>query len=120
MIIKDSQHLLPRSIPDEADLADMVLDVPPHGIPLHPKSIDRLLKTARLGQQLLLFQPKLPVTSDLGLSPYPILASLYPQQLSETLAPFLQELATRSPNPKTLPSLFTVIVAEGRRNHSVI
>ncbi len=109
MIIKDSQNLLPLAIPDQEGFAGMVLEIPPHGIPLHSKSIERLLEAVRSGQEIVLFQPKLPVTSELGLSPYPILAYMYPETLSQKLAPFFQELATRSPNPNNLPPKFTVI-----------
>ena len=108
MIIKDSQSLLNlAAIPEEAELAEMVLEIPPYGIPLHPKSIDRLLENARSGKQVLLFQPKLPVTSELGLPPYPILAYLYPQAFSEKLKPFFQGLAKRNLN--SLPPAFKVI-----------
>lgn len=109
MLIKDPQNLLPPTVADRADLSEMVLEIPPCDIPLHAKSIDRLLATAASRQQILLFQPKLPVTSELGLSSYPILAYLYPQALSQALAPFFQELAKRPPKPNTLPSGFIVI-----------
>ena len=109
MIIKDAQNLLPLAIPDQAELAEMVLEIPPHGIPLHSKSIERLLETARSGHEIILFQPKLPVTSELGLPPYPILAYLYPETLSRTLAPFFRELTTRSPNLNNLPPRFRLI-----------
>ena len=60
----------------------MVLEVPPHGIPLHPKSIDRILATVRSGNRAIAFRPILPVASELGLPSYPPLAYLYPQELS--------------------------------------
>ncbi|MBP0017713.1 MAG: radical SAM protein [Cyanobacteria bacterium SBLK] len=109
MLVKDSQKLLPHAIPEIEALAGMVLEIPPHGISLHPKSIDLLFETARSGKPILLFQPHLPVTSELGLSPYPVLAYLYPQTLASQLEPFFQELARRSHDTKNLPSAFTLI-----------
>ena len=89
MIIKDPQNLLDlNAIPDRECLSGMILEIPSHGVPIHPTSINRFLEEAKVGQQLLMLQPKLPVSSQLGLPPYPILAYLYPQSLSQKLIPF--------------------------------
>ncbi|MBR8833308.1 MAG: radical SAM protein [Stigonema ocellatum SAG 48.90 = DSM 106950] len=82
MIIKDTQKLLPTQIQENLAMPDLVLEVPPHGIPLHSKSIERLLATVEAGKKVLSFRPTLPVASELGLPSYPILAYLYPQELS--------------------------------------
>lgn len=109
MIIKDFKNCLPLAISDREELSGMVLEIPPWGIPLHPKSISRLIEAGRESQEILLFQPKLPVTSELGLPSYPILAYLYPQTLSQQLEPFFQKLAKRTRDTHDLPSAFTVI-----------
>lgn len=98
MIIKDPQNLLELgSIPDTECLPGMVLEIPSHGIPIFPTSIKRLLEESRSGEKLLLLQPKLPTSSQLGMPPYPVLAYLYPQNLAHELASYFQ-------NPPILPS----------------
>ncbi|WP_449418797.1 radical SAM/SPASM domain-containing protein [Phormidium nigroviride] len=82
MIIKDPQNLLPTQIQDKLEMPDMVLEIPPHGIPLDLKSIERLLAAIQSGEQAVAFKPTLPIASELGLPPYPTLAYLYPQEFS--------------------------------------
>ncbi len=110
MIIKDPQNLLDlNAIPDRECLSGMILEIPSHGVPIHPTSINRFLEEAKVGQQLLMLQPKLPVSSQLGLPPYPILAYLYPQSLSQKLTPFFQNLSILTSGSISLSSTFTVI-----------
>ena len=82
MIIKDPQKLLPNSLKDFCEIPDSVLGIPSHGIPLQPKSIEKLLLTAKKQDSIIVFQPTLPILSELGLPAYPTLAYLYPQELS--------------------------------------
>lgn len=112
MIIKDPQNLLDLNSITDSDkdcLHGMILDIPSHGVPLHPASIKRIIEAAKEGQHLLLLQPKLPVASDIGLSPYPIIAYLYPQNLSQQLVPFFHKLAMFSRGSVSVPPIFTVI-----------
>lgn len=82
MMIKDPQNLLPVHIQDSGDGSGLVLDVPPHGIPLHRKSIERLFAAIKSGERAIAFKPTVPILSELGLAPsYPTLAYLYPQEL---------------------------------------
>ena len=95
MIIKDPQKLLPNSIQVENKLAGMVLEIPAHGIDLHPDSIERILDVAQKQESTILFRPDLPIVSELGLPAYPTLAYIYPQELSniwEQLQPKLEVL----------------------------
>jgi radical SAM protein with 4Fe4S-binding SPASM domain len=106
MIIKDPANLLDlRAIPDRECLPGMVLEIPPHGVAIHPTSIKRLVEEVMVGEWLLMLQPQLPVSSQLGLSPYPVLAYLYPEEFS----PFLQDLSVLSSTPKSSPLPFKVI-----------
>lgn len=82
MIIKDTQKLLPTQILEKWQMPDMVLEVPCHGIPLHPKSVEKLLTIGKSRNQVIAFRPILPIASELGLPPYPVLAYLYPQEFS--------------------------------------
>lgn len=82
MIIKDRQALLPYPIPEEWKISGMVLDIPAHGIPLHRSSIQKILAIGKREQKALAFKPVLPIASQIGLPPYPILAYLYPQSHS--------------------------------------
>ena len=80
MIIKDPQRLLPNKISNNSYEQNLVLEIPPHGIPLHQKSIERLLTTVRSPNRVIAFQPTLDVSSELGLPTYPVLAYVYPQE----------------------------------------
>ncbi len=91
MIIKDPQKLLPTKFLETREMPGMILEVPPHGIPLHPKSVDRLLATMTTDKRVVAFRPILPISSELGLSSYPPLAYLYPQELSSILKQFRQD-----------------------------
>ncbi|WP_180277713.1 hypothetical protein [Nostoc sp. 'Peltigera malacea cyanobiont' DB3992] len=51
MILKDAQNLLPTQIRDNWQMSDMVLEVPPHGIPLQPKSVERLVAAVKSGKK---------------------------------------------------------------------
>ncbi len=83
MIIKDPQKMLPSQIKFEGEMGDMILEIPPHNIPLHPKSIEKLFAAIKSGEQAVAFRPFIPIASDLGLCPpYPTLAYLYPQKLN--------------------------------------
>jgi hypothetical protein len=82
MIIKDTQNRLPTQIQGKLEMPDMVLEIPPHGIPLDIKSIERLLAAIKSGEQAVAFKPTLPIASELGLPPYPTLAYVYPQEFS--------------------------------------
>jgi MoaA/NifB/PqqE/SkfB family radical SAM enzyme len=81
VIIKDTQKLLPTT--NNLNIPDMVLEIPPHGIPLHPKSLETLLAAVKSGEKVVAFRPKLPIISEFGLPPYPVLAYLYHQEFSD-------------------------------------
>ena len=66
----------------KSQILDKVVEIPPHGIPLHPKSIENLLSLGQSDTTVIVFRPRLPVSSELGLPSYPILAYLYPRELS--------------------------------------
>ncbi len=109
MIIKDPQKLLPNSFKDLCKISDRVLDIPAHGIHLHPKSLEKLLLRAKEKNSIIVFQPTLPILSELGLPTYPILAYLYPQELSNIwyqLQPKIETLL-RSKSFERIP--FTLI-----------
>lgn len=99
MIVHDPQKLLSTSMGKKWLRQDRVIEIPPHGIPLHPKSIEKLLSLAKTENKLIIFRPILPITSELGLPSYPILAYLYPQEFSESwqqLQPKLETLIQRN------------------------
>ncbi|MBO3459797.1 radical SAM protein [Aetokthonos hydrillicola Thurmond2011] len=96
MIIKDAQKLLPNTIDKNLLIPNMVLEVPPHGIPLHAKSIERILATVQSDKKVVIFQPTLPVASELGLPSYPPLAYLYPQELSDIFSQFRQRFESKN------------------------
>lgn len=101
MIIKDPQKLLPNSFKDLSQISqisDRVLDIPPHNIPIHQKTLKKLLLIAKEKNTIIAFRPALPILSELGLPPYPTLAYLYPQELSSTwdkLQPRIEALLIR-------------------------
>ncbi|TRT76626.1 MAG: radical SAM protein [Microcystis aeruginosa Ma_AC_P_19900807_S299] len=82
MIIKDPQKLLPISGKENCNLPDRVLEIPPHGVPLHSKTIEKLLAIAKEQDSIIAFRPSFPVLSELGLPAYPTLVYLYPQTLN--------------------------------------
>ena len=109
MIIKDPQKLLPNFFKDFCETLDRVLSIPAHGIPLHQKSFEKLLHITQENNSIIVFQPTLSILSELGLSAYPILAYLYPQELShiwEQLQPKIEALV-KSKNFSSIP--FTLI-----------
>ncbi|PHJ66161.1 radical SAM protein [Nostoc linckia z18] len=96
MIIKDTQKLLPKQIQIDYEMPDMVLEIPPHGISLHPKSIEKLLATAKSTKRPVAFRPTLSILAELGLPPYPTLAYLYRHELSNSLQQPLWGLETQT------------------------
>ncbi|RCJ22424.1 radical SAM protein [Nostoc sp. ATCC 43529] len=96
MIVKDTQNLLPTPIKNHWLMPDMILEIPPHGIPLHPKSLDRIFAAVKSVNRILAFRPNLPVASEIGLPPYPTLAYLYPQQLANFSTHLLAEFNSKS------------------------
>ena len=82
MIINDPQKLLAKPINNNWKIPNRILEIPPHGIPVHPNSLEKLLLTAKENNSIIVFQPTLPILSELGLPSYPILAYLYPQELT--------------------------------------
>ena len=105
MIIKDPQKLLPNFFKDLSPISDRVLDIPSHGIPIHQKSLNKLLLIAQEKNTIIVFQPILPIVSELGLPRYPILAYIYPQELSNTweqLQPRIEALLS-SRNLENIP-----------------
>lgn len=105
MIIKDPQKLLPNSFKDSSQIPDKVLDIPSHGIPIHQKSLEKLLRIANKKNTIIAFQPSLPILSELSLPKYPILAYIYPQELSNTwkqLQPKIKALLNNG-NFKNIP-----------------
>ncbi|NEP14970.1 MAG: radical SAM protein [Symploca sp. SIO2C1] len=111
MIIKDPQKLLPQPIYEHWKRPDIVLEVPPHGIPLHSKSIEKLLSIANREAKIIVFRPILPITSELGLPCYPILAYLYPQKISAIWQRLRQQLETLIQN-NALDNLPCLVVSE--------
>lgn len=93
-MIQDPEKLLPKTISEQIKLEDRVLEIPPHGIPLLKKSVEKLVNrvNAETETKIIIFRPSLPVTSELGLSPYPILAYLYPKQFSPIWTQLRQQL----------------------------
>lgn len=96
MTIKDTQKLLPTQIRNNWEMGDMMLEIPPHGIPLHSKSIERLLAAVKSEKKVVAFRPTLPVSSELGLPQYPTLAYLYPQELSNIWSQLLPEFESKN------------------------
>lgn len=84
MIIKDPQKLLLNSFNDLELISDKVLEIPAHNIPIHQKSLKKLLRIAKEKNTIVALQPTLPILSELGLPQYPILAYIYPQELNNT------------------------------------
>jgi MoaA/NifB/PqqE/SkfB family radical SAM enzyme len=109
MIIKDSQKLLPSKIQDNWEMSDMVLEIPPHGIPLHSKSVARLVAAVKSGKKVVAFRPTIPVSSELGLPTYPTLAYLYPQELSNIWSQLLQEFENNTQRIFGIPTPLTII-----------
>jgi radical SAM protein with 4Fe4S-binding SPASM domain len=109
MIVKDPQQLLPNFSKDFCETLDSVIEIPTHGIPLHPKSLEKLLFIAQEKNPIVVFQPTLSILSELGLPVYPILAYLYPQELNhiwEQLQPKIETLL-KSKDFSSIP--FTLI-----------
>lgn len=109
MILKDAQNLLPTPIQDNWQTSDIVLEIPSHGIPLHSKSIERLIATVKSGKKVVAFKPTLPVSSELGLPTYPTLAYLYPQELSNIWSKLRQEFESRNQSLFVIPTPFTIV-----------
>jgi MoaA/NifB/PqqE/SkfB family radical SAM enzyme len=109
MIVKDAQNLLPTQIQDNWEMSDMVLEIPPHGIPLHPKSVERLVAAVKSGRKIFAFKPTIPVSSELGLPIYPTLAYLYPQELSNIWSQLLQEFESKNRGIFGTPTPLTII-----------
>lgn len=81
MLIEDPLRLLPPHVLAADEWPDMVLEVPAHGIPVLAASVERLVDAVRRGAPAAVLRPSLPVTSELGLPPYPVLARLYPARM---------------------------------------
>ncbi|MGV0104709.1 Radical SAM superfamily enzyme, MoaA/NifB/PqqE/SkfB family [Nostoc sp. DSM 114160] len=109
MTIKDPQKLLPIQIRDNWQISDMVLEIPPHGIPLQSKSVERLVAAVKSGKKVVAFRPSLPVSSELGLPAYPTLAYLYPQELSNIWSQLLQEFESKNQEIFGIPTPLTII-----------
>ncbi|NES78687.1 MULTISPECIES: radical SAM/SPASM domain-containing protein [Okeania] len=112
MMINDPQKLLTTPIDDNWKIPNRVLEIPPHGIPLHPKSLEKLLLTAKEDNSIIVFQPTLPILSELGLPTYPILAYLYPQQFSNIwhkLQPQIEDFLTGKKNDRIPLTLISEI-----------
>jgi len=89
MIIKDPQKLLPRNLEKKQTFSDRVLEISPRGVPLHPDSIEKILALGRITKHPIGFKPVLPISSGIGLPPYPILAFLYSQETSTKQLPLI-------------------------------
>lgn len=108
MIIKDPQKLLPFTISNQEKIPNTVLKIPDHGIPLHEKSLNKLLSTGKEKNSIIVFRPALPVVSELGLPNYPILAYLYPEKFEpiwEQLQPKIEALFRGDIN--SIPSIIS-------------
>jgi MoaA/NifB/PqqE/SkfB family radical SAM enzyme len=88
MIIKDPQNLLPYSLKFNQEFSHKLLEIPPHGVPLHADSIERLLALGKSTDKPIGFKPILPISSEIGLPSYPVLAYLYSQEDCSKQLPF--------------------------------
>lgn len=109
MLVKDAQNLLPTQTRYNWEMSGMVLEIPPHGIPLHPKSVEKLVAAAKSAKKVVAFRPTLPVSSELGLPTYPILAYLYPQELSNIWSELLQEFESKNQGIFGIPAPLSII-----------
>ncbi|NES18162.1 MAG: radical SAM protein [Symploca sp. SIO3E6] len=109
MIIQETHKLLPIQIRDNGEVTNMVQEIPPHGIPLHPKSIKRISAVVKSQQKAVVFRPSLPVSSELGLPTYPTLASVYPQELSNIWSRLLQKTEGNNQRLLEAPIPLTII-----------
>ena len=109
MIIEDAQKLLLTQIQDNGKMSDMVLEIPPHGIPLHPKSLERLVVSVKSGKNAVAFRPSLPVSSELGLPTYPTLAYLYPKKLNIASSQLFGKTESKDWYITNIPKSLTII-----------
>ena len=121
MIIKDPQNLLSDLTINTSIFSDRILEIPSHNIPLHPHSIKKLLMTAKDKYAVVVFQPTLPILSDLGLPSYPILAYLYPQELSDIwhqLQPHIETfLTSQTIQPQPIPLVLLSAIDRDEQLH---
>jgi radical SAM protein with 4Fe4S-binding SPASM domain len=121
MIIKDPQNLLSDLTINNSIFSDRILEIPSHNIPLHPHSIKKLLMTAKDKYAVVVFQPTLPILSDLGLPSYPILAYLYPQELSDIwhqLQPHIETfLTSQTIQPQPIPLVLLSAIDRDEQLH---
>jgi MoaA/NifB/PqqE/SkfB family radical SAM enzyme len=111
MIIKDPQKLLPNFKICDWEIPEMILEIPSHNVPLHPRSIEKLLITVEATKKIIAFQPILPVASELGLPSYPILAYLYPQELSH-IWDQLRQTIERQTLEKIFPKISYTLISQ--------
>ena len=109
MTIEDTQKLLTTQIQNNWKMSDMVLEIPDHGIPLHPKSIEKLVAAATSSKEIVAFRPTLPVASELGLPNYPTLAYVYPQNLSNIWSQLLPKFESNHSHIFGLPVPLNII-----------
>lgn len=91
------------------EMLDMDLEIPSHGIPLHPKSWERLVAAVKSGKNAVAFRPSLPVVSELGLPTYPTLAYLYPKKSNNTSSKSLGKTENKDNGIVNIPMPLTVI-----------
>ena len=105
------KHLL-TSLQNLCKTSDRIVEIPENNIPLHPKSLEKLLLIAKDHNSIIIFQPTLPILSELGLPTYPILAYIYPQELSNIwikLKPQIEALSKRKISPNIPVNLISQI-----------
>lgn len=89
----------------------MILEIPTSNVPLHPTSLNKLLTIAKATNKIIAFQPSLPIASELGLPSYPILAYLYPQELSQIWKKLRQQFELQTPG-KNNPNIPYIIISQ--------
>lgn len=110
--IIDPGHRLPSDFVAPPDLRG-VLYLPPIDIPVHPDSVDHLVREGAATGKALRFTPTVPISSDLGLPPFPPLAYWFPalpdapDDLDVEVMPDLAEQARRFVASQPLQDLTT-------------
>jgi MoaA/NifB/PqqE/SkfB family radical SAM enzyme len=89
---------------------------------LHPSSVNKIFgvaNSASANHPIIVFQPSLTVTSELSLPPYPILAYLYPKQLSHIWQSLKAQLDTLNDQKSNLNNFFCVVLSELSRDEQL-
>ena len=109
MIVKDTQKLLPTKIQNKLEILDLVLEIPDHGIPLHPKSLERLVAIVKSKKNAVAFRSSLPIASELGLPTYSIVAYLYSKKFNNTSSQLSGKTESKDWKIADIPTPLTII-----------